>query len=172
MDRTATGMNMGVLVPIVPLQLCNCRILLLGSCVPSARPNVPVLPKCWIKLIFGCHLLASASCWRRWRKDVLITVGPGFCFVVLLQCPPFWVPNGSCNLDRHWHEPALSLLFASAPALMQGFPVLCPLIAAWPTRLWLSSFSAAVLVASVAQRCAVIFKIGTWPNSAVLGSWI
>lgn len=56
--------------------------------------------------------------------------------------------------------------------LMQGFPVLCPPLTAWPTRLWLSSFSAAVVVASDAQRCAVVFRIVTWPNSAVCGSWI
>lgn len=86
MDRAATRMNVGVLVPIIPLQLCNWRILLLGSCVPPAWPNVPV---CFLGAELSCYL--NAACWLlptavaegSTRKDVLATVGPGFFFAVL-----------------------------------------------------------------------------------------
>lgn len=93
---------------------------MLGSLVLPAWSIVPV---CFLGAELSCYLNVSywllpiAVAEGSTRKDVLTTVGP-----VLGIVSPSKSLMGL--QESHWHKPSLLLLFASAPALMPGFPVL------------------------------------------------
>lgn len=93
---------------------------MLGSLVCPAWSIVPV---CFLGAELSCYLNAAycllpiAVAEGSTRKDVPTIVGP-----VLDIVSPSRSLMGL--QESHWHKPSLLLLFASAPVLMPGFPML------------------------------------------------
>lgn len=71
--------HMGALVPIVPLQLCNCSFLLPGSCILSCLASCA----CLFLSDEACWLLPTAVPEGTHEEGCIADVGLGFFFEAL-----------------------------------------------------------------------------------------
>lgn len=166
-DRAATRVNLRFLVPVMPLQLCSCSMLLLGNCVPPAWPHVPV---CFLSAELNWYLkaaywlLPAAVTKGNKRKDTLATVGPGSVFDSVSSSESLMESVKKLLVQT---SSLASLCLNSCPCAK----ISCTSLTCLPYLLMVrTAILLQYYVASVAPRCAVTFKVVTWRHSAVLGS--